>query len=386
MNEISPLQLKSFIAHLFELQTNRAPQDDMVSPLMIWGAPGVGKSSLVIDVAREFGVPVIDVRLSQREPVDMRGLPVPGDDAVRWLLSDEWPRDPESKGILFFDEITAADRSLQAAAYELILDRKLGANYTLPNGWLIVAAGNRSSDRAVSFAMSSALANRFCHVTLEAKLDDWIHWGRRADIHPLLLGFLRYRPQLLFKMDGSVEQGWPSPRSWQRVSTLLKSFEKRGTPVDALVDIAVAGLVGQGAAMEFAAFRKFQDCSNFAEMALLHNHEPRFPERSDARYAYTSGLVYHFLSHKAEASKLWTRFLQIVTAMSQDFGVLAVTDVLAALPPSVSGDLLSDPKYQEWARNSKVFSEPSPPPADFTMALPSNARGHELPLLDLDID
>ena len=359
MNEISPSQLKTFVAHLFDMQTNRTAQDDAVSPLMIWGAPGVGKSSLVIDVARDFGVPVIDVRLSQREPVDMRGLPVPGDDAVRWLLSDEWPRDPDSKGILFFDEITAADRSLQAAAYELILDRKLGANYALPKGWLIVAAGNRSTDRAVSYVMSSALSNRFCHVTLEATLEDWLRWGRQADIHPLILGFLRYRPQLLFKMEGSVEQGWPSPRSWQRVSTLLKSFEKQGMTFDALVDIAVAGLVGQGAAMEFAAFRKYQDSANFAEMALLHNHEPRFPERSDARYAYTSGLVYHFLAQKGAAPKLWSRFLQIVNAMSQDFGVLAVTDVLAALPPAISGDLLCDPHYQIWAQNSKVFSDAS---------------------------
>ena len=95
-------------------------------PLMIWGAPGIGKSTIIRTVAQELGIGFIDVRLAQREPVDIRGLPVPDGDSVRWLVSSDWPRDPDSRGIILFDELTAADRSLQVAAYEFILDRRLG--------------------------------------------------------------------------------------------------------------------------------------------------------------------------------------------------------------------------------------------------------------------
>ena len=106
---------------------------------MVWGAPGIGKSDIIRKVGEEKGIEIVDVRLAQREPVDMRGLPVPNteDKSVEWYTSSEWPRDPKSKGIIFFDELTAADRMNQAASYELILDRRLGKNYQVPEGWYI---------------------------------------------------------------------------------------------------------------------------------------------------------------------------------------------------------------------------------------------------------
>ena len=97
-------------------------------PIILWGPPGVGKSSIILAVAEELGVDIVDVRLAQKDPSDMRGIPVPDEQRglVEWYLSTEWPRNPNSRGIIFFDELTAADKTLQAAAYELILDRKLG--------------------------------------------------------------------------------------------------------------------------------------------------------------------------------------------------------------------------------------------------------------------
>ena len=135
-----------------------------IPPVMIWGAPGVGKSTAIRELAKKLGIGFIDVRLAQREPVDMRGLPVPDGEQVRWLVSSEWPRDPESKGIIIFDELTAADKTLQVAAYEFILDRRLGDLYKVPKNWYIVAAGNRTEDRAVACSMSSALANLPAHI------------------------------------------------------------------------------------------------------------------------------------------------------------------------------------------------------------------------------
>ncbi len=190
---------------------------------MVWGATGLGKSSILRDVAAERGIGFIDVRLAQREPVDIRGLPVPGEDGVKWLVASEWPRDPKSRGIILFDEITAADRSLQVAAYEFILDRRLGELYRVPDGWYICAAGNRTQDRAVAATMSSALANRFLHVEMVDDVESWIAWASAHDIHPSVAGFIRFRPTCLFNQEGeNLERGWPSPRSWERVSHMVK--------------------------------------------------------------------------------------------------------------------------------------------------------------------
>ena len=148
-NRISGTQLE----HILKLQLKALEKNPelakVLPPLMVWGAPGLGKSSILQKAAKDLGIGFIDVRLAQREPVDIRGLPVPKGDRVEWLVSADWPRDPESKGIILFDEITAADRSLQVAAYEFILDRRLGELYKVPDGWYICAAGNRTEDRAV---------------------------------------------------------------------------------------------------------------------------------------------------------------------------------------------------------------------------------------------
>ena len=184
------------------LAPTSSKQAAMVPPLMIWGAPGLGKSTVVREIAEEMNIGFIDVRLAQRDPVDMRGLPVPENDRVKWLVSSEWPRDPQSRGIIMFDELTAADRTLQVASYEFILDRRLGDLYKVPDGWYILAAGNRTEDRAVACAMSSALANRFLHVEVKPEADSFISWAITHKLHPAVINFIRYRPGKLFSQEG----------------------------------------------------------------------------------------------------------------------------------------------------------------------------------------
>jgi len=183
--------------------------------------------------------------LAQKDPTDMRGLPVPNTatKAVQWFLSSEWPRDWSSRGIIFFDELTAADKTLQVSAYEMILDRKLGDvgegkfGYEVPPGWLIVAAGNQRQDRAVSQPMSSALANRFLHVVVKAKAADWINWAKKSNVHPVVIDYIEDTTALpgvtsddkLHNMNPEyfdLEKGWPSPRSWERVSSILHAYDR----------------------------------------------------------------------------------------------------------------------------------------------------------------
>ena len=139
------------------------------TPVMVWGPPGIGKSQIVAQVAAQHNVPVIDIRLSQMEPTDLRGIPFRDGDHVVWSIPALLPNAERhsSRGILFLDEITSAPPSVTAAAYQLILDRRLG-EYRVPGGWAIFAAGNRHGDRGVTYAMPAPLANRFTHYDLEA--------------------------------------------------------------------------------------------------------------------------------------------------------------------------------------------------------------------------
>ena len=184
-------------------------------PAFIWGPPGVGKSSIVRHIAAARGLPVIDLRASLLDPTDLRGIPaIEGGRAV-WCPPSFLPKPEDKPGVLFLDEINAAPPLVQASLYQLVLDRRVG-EYVLPDGWWIVAAGNRQQDRAVTFRMSSALANRFVHLELEPDVDDWRTWAIATGLDPLVVSFIGFRPALLrqepgqgaaFAADGGVAGG-----------------------------------------------------------------------------------------------------------------------------------------------------------------------------------
>lgn len=340
--------LTHFVTALWE-----APQEAaLVPPLMIWGPPGVGKSAVVRQVAKTLGIGLVDIRLAQREPVDMRGLPVPDADgnAVRWLVASEWPREPESRGIIFFDELTAADRTLQAAAYEMILDRRLGDLYRVPNGWYIAAAGNRAADRAVSTPMSSALANRFCHVTMGADAQGWLKWGRSAGLHPAVLGFIAWRPNLLFDLGADCQQGWPSPRSWERVSYVLQLADRRGrTGALDFLNLQISGLIGSGAAIEFLAFLQQSLNGPSAEDILIGGADVVIPLRADQRFALASALAHVMRAQGPAIHGLWPRFLNVTQLMTSDFAAMAVSEVLESQPTDQLELLMAAPAMTRWS-------------------------------------
>ncbi|NKI35137.1 hypothetical protein HFP89_08155 [Wenzhouxiangella sp. XN79A] len=320
-----PEQVTAILSHQLDMLWDDASSAHHVAPLMLWGPPGIGKSSLVADACRKKGIELIDIRLAQRDPVDLRGLPVPKEDRVDWLLSSDWPRDPDSRGIILFDELTAVDRSLQVAVYELILDRRLGDLYQVPDGWLMVAAGNRGEDRAVSTMMSSALANRFCHVEVEPDLEDWLRWAGGAEIHPDVTGFLRFSPENFHDMDVDLERGWPSARSWERVSRLVE----RGAIDEASLELMICGLVGVGAGRAFMAFRDWASKLPDIQQLLMNPDEFDLPKRADQRFALCSAMVYYLARADHETfDRCLDGFMEIGLKLPSDFAAMVMTDAL----------------------------------------------------------
>ena len=353
-NRVTGEQLERILKLQLETLAKRPEMAKVLPPLMVWGAPGLGKSSILQKAARDQGIGFIDVRLAQREPVDIRGLPVPGPDGVKWLVSSDWPRDPKSRGIILFDEITAADRSLQVAAYEFILDRRLGELYKVPDGWYICAAGNRTEDRAVAATMSSALANRFMHVELGEDVESWVAWALKSDIQPSVVGFLRFRPAMLFSQKGeNLERGWPTPRSWERVSRMLEVMKDEP---EELVRYMVYGLVGNRAGVEFMEFKKMSE--SFADaLALMRNPdaEVKIPSRADMKYALCSAVAYYVWrgKNKAESKLLLDGFYRICMEMTSDFASMLMMDAMAGTQ-SLSREeacdrLFMHKDYKAWA-------------------------------------
>lgn len=353
-NKISGSQLEHILKLQLQALGNKPELAKVLPPLMVWGAPGLGKSSILRQVAKGLGIGFIDVRLAQREPVDIRGLPVPKDDRVEWLVSADWPRDPKSRGIILFDEITAADRSLQVAAYEFILDRRLGDLYTVPDGWYICAAGNRTEDRAVATTMSSALANRFMHVELAEDVESWVSWARISDIQPSLIGFLRFRPGMLFNQkDENLERGWPSPRAWERVSRMLDIM---AAEPEEIVRKMVYGLVGNRAGVEFMEFRKMSASFDDAlEMMCSPEKEIAVPQRADMKYALCSAVAYHVWrgTSDADATRRLDGFYRIAKALPSDFASMLMMDAMSGggvISKSDACDRLFLHKdYQSWS-------------------------------------
>ena len=356
-NRITAQQLQTVL----EMQLTALEKQPAIAaalpPLMVWGAPGLGKSTIIREIARRRGIGFIDVRLSQREPVDVRGLPVPDREqgVVKWMLSSDWPRDPGSKGIILFDELTAADRSLQVAAYEFILDRRLGELYKVPDGWYICAAGNRVEDAAVATTMSSALANRFMHVELAEDVESWAEWANRHAIHPSIVGFLRFRPDCLFRQeDENLERGWPSPRAWERVSMMLNLVPPED---EELLRKLVYGLVGNRAGLEFVEFHKLN--AHFADVLKMMRNPTTpvtIPQKVDRKYALCAAMAYYVWRGKDEqdAQALLDGFFRISCKLSSDFACMAMMDALTgcgALTMTEAADrLFNHPSYAEWSK------------------------------------
>lgn len=316
--------------------------------VMLWGPPGIGKSAMIRQIAGEKNWGVVDLRMLLLNPVDLRGIPVPDRERRRadWLPADFLPdieRDgPE--GILLLDEINAAPPAVQASAYQLLLDRKSG-EYQLPHGWRIVAAGNRVTDRGVINRMPAPLANRMLHFELACEMSDWKTWALMNNIHPLVIAFLNFRPELLYRFpEGAAEiKAFPSPRSWEFASRLINLFDDWE-----MLFYAITSAVGEGAAFEFIGFaRQAEELPD--PQAILEGRPFDPPDRPDLLYAICSGLVNRLQSDPRPERV--GRFLDCLLKLPAEFQVMSIKDAWAA---GLISQITAQPQYLAWAQANQA--------------------------------
>jgi hypothetical protein len=334
-------------AHVFQILEREFAAAEALAhtPVMLWGPPGVGKSQIISQIAARHGVPLIDIRLSQMEPTDLRGVPFRKGELVEWavpaLLPDAVRHGP--RGILFLDEITSAPPTVTAAAYQLILDRRLG-EYRAPPGWAIFAAGNRYGDRGVSYVMPTPLANRFTHYEIEPHLEDWVAWAHAAGIDPRVIAFLRFRPDLLFDFDPARNPvAFPSPRSWEYAHRALVKF---GDAPHLLLE-ALQACVGAAAGVELKAF-----LDNMSELpdvdAIARGESVQVPHGIDLQYGVAAALVRRAVQVRdlPHAKVVYGNILKYAKRLPQrEMGVMLVTD----MHRSIGQPLIGVPEFAEWA-------------------------------------
>lgn len=288
-------------------------------PTFLWGAPGIGKSSIVKQIAKERGIGFVDLRLALMDPTDLKGIPFYDKEShtALWAPPAFLPR--EGEGILFLDELNSAPPSVQASAYQLILDRKVG-EYELPSGWAIVAAGNREGDRGLTYRMPSPLANRFVHFEMEVDVNDWRYWAYRNGLDERIIAYIAYKNEHLFTFDAKSDvKSFATPRSWEYVDSILKSRVKEEILLDCL-----SGAVGREVCVGFLSFVKVMhrlpDLQN-----ILACGSGAYSEEVDVLYALSIGLVSALLKDKSDENL--ENLLRYTLELKSEFAVMIVQDL-----------------------------------------------------------
>ena len=278
--------------------------------VFIWGAPGIGKSSAVTQVAKDKDLELIDLRISQLAPTDIRGLPYTKDGRAYFAPPSFLPTSGE--GILFLDELNMASPSVMGIAQQLILDRQVG-DYKVPEGWFIVAAGNRTEDRAAISQMPAPVANRFIHFHIDSSLDSWKEYAIGAGINEKILAFLNFRPQLLYNFEKN-QSAWPSPRSWEFANTLLN------------IDLSIESAVGSGAASEFYAYQTIY--TELPNVDLIFDGEDiPVPHEPSLIYAVCGALI----NRAKTADNVFKGLKWLMNGTTEDYVGLYMSDAMIAL-------------------------------------------------------
>jgi hypothetical protein len=311
------------------------------------GQPGIGKSESLetikanLEAELKKKVVITDVRLLLFNPVDLRGIPVPDEkrENAKWLKPEIFKMDPSKDiiNILFLDEISAAPPSVQAAAYQITLDRKIG-EHKLPDNCYVICAGNRMSDKSVVYKMPKALGNRLTHVELDADLDDWKIWAMKNGMDQRIIGYLNQNPSKLneFKPERD-ENAFPTPRSWSFVNDFIQTFGDIEPAYN-----CIAGAIGLGPATEFRTWTKIWTQIPSIDL-IIDGKEKSYPTNPSILYALSAALTYR--AAKMDNDQL-TNAMKYISGMPAEFSVLTIKDML--LLDTIKTKLLKNKEWAAW--------------------------------------
>lgn len=303
-----------------------------IPSVMLWGPPGVGKSQAIYQIAdritRETSkkAVVTDVRLILFNPVDLRGIPTADKDnnVAVWLKPHIFNMDSSDDivNILFLDEISAAPQSVQAAAYQITLDRTIGEHH-LPENCIVIAAGNRTTDKSVSYKMPKALANRLMHINVEYNFRSWVRWATRKGINQKVIDFLLTRQNYLMTFDTSGDDlAFSTPRSWEMVSNLLNNIND---DVESMYPF-IAGIIGTGMAIEFRSWAKLHSAMPDIKN-IFDGKEPPLPQNTDTLYSLVSQMTTYAKAHPDDIERI-INSLKYAEKMPADFSTLLVKNYM----------------------------------------------------------
>lgn len=319
--------------------------------VMLFGAPGVGKSDAIREVAKEIEdetgkkVNVTDVRLLLFNPIDLRGIPTANEDKTLavWLKPQIFQMDESNDvvNILFLDELTAAPQSVQAAAYQITLDRVVG-EHKLPDNCIVIAAGNRVSDKSVAYKMPKALANRLCHFEVVVSFESWKKWAIENGINEKVIGFLSFRPDYLNTFDPSKDDlAFATPRSWEMVSNILNYVDGQ---IENVLP-AISGCVGNGVALEFQYYANvYHKLPNIED--IFKGKKVEVPTSPDVLYALVSSMT-SYARQNMDNYEMIGNSIYYAQAMPAEFTMLLVRSYMA-LDKNYINKLKKVPEFKDF--------------------------------------
>lgn len=286
----------------------------IVRPVFIWGAPGIGKSAIVEQFAADMGLPCVSLLGSQLAPEDIIGVPqiVNG----RSVFCPPKMIAQEEPYCLFLDELNACSQEVQKAFYSLILECRIG-EYHLPKGSIVIGAGNRAQDNAITRPMSSALLNRMFHVELRADSRIWLEWAAGYGIHPYVYDYICFRPDQLWSQPSKTEEPFSSPRSWHMLSDAIISYGDSISEQELAV-LANGCLTAAHAAQFVAYVRQVRQAYSITKIINGTQNWPDKPEERDVLYFLAQSFRAQLLKELPRNRGKLTSATQTLTLRAKD--------------------------------------------------------------------
>lgn len=307
-------------------------QDTRNQVILLLGPPGLGKTALVGQAAKAVNKTLRNIALPTCESVDLRGIPYTDNGATKWAS----PMPKSGSGVLLLDELSSAPPDVQAAAHHIVW-AEAGSDMSLAAGWHLVLTGNRAADKTLFRAASGPLRNRLTIINAEYDNKQWCQWAMDNSIRPEVVGFIRWRPELLFSKEIPTDGAFPSGRAWQSASDILNLSVSAGIERE-----MIAGTVGEGPTTEFSAYLRTYRELPAIESIMARPSKAEVPKSPSLLYALVTALAQYTREKQVSA-------MPYIMRIPAEFGLLYVRDIRDKF------DIATDPSIREWIAKHKVM-------------------------------